>query len=103
MKPGDKVVCVDDSPCRCGNCNGRPAGLIKNNVYVIADIWEHQLGIVIDVVGTVNPPEGKHMTNTFGAYRFRLLDEMKQEAKHAKDIKHSKPARKGLTSQSLAA
>ena len=31
MKIGDKVVCVDDSPC--GVC-GAPINLIKNQVYV---------------------------------------------------------------------
>lgn len=79
MKIGDKVVCVDDSPCR--KC-GVPHGFVKNNVYVIRSVRGtlDRLGSIgIRCIGVTC-----HNHNEEGyvrSLRFRLLDELKQQSK----------------------
>jgi hypothetical protein len=84
MNIGDKVVCVDDSPCvQCGG-NGN---IKKGIVYVIQNIRQSTLGkvTILDLIG-VNPnchnsPYGK---TAYSANRFRLLSEMQSEAAQRK-------------------
>lgn len=72
MKTGDKVVCVDASPCP--TC-GRSSGLINNLVYVVSRIADDCPAIaVLGVTAGCG-------TGFFRAERFRLLDEMKAFSK----------------------
>lgn len=85
MKPGDKVVCVDDGPCRiCGK--GRYPGLTKGTVYVIVSVKQFSVkeghGVCIKVIGIREP--GCCFPGYFEDHtsidRFRKLDELKAEA-----------------------
>ena len=83
MKPGDKVVCVDNV-FRCG-CT-KQAGLTQGNVYVIEHVQEAPSGIGLLLLGHRPEPHicGKKSAkfpHFFRARRFRLLDELKQEAR----------------------
>ena len=80
MKIGDKVVCVDDSP---PIKNGTPhddcpdiKSIIKNSIYVINGITELNLKLVGFPVTC--PACGTGVG--WRKYRFRLLDELKQQA-----------------------
>lgn len=77
MKIGDKVVCVDDSPC--GNC-GVSLGFIKNNVYVISAVRgtpDSRGSIGIKCIGV---PCHNHKNQGYvNSLRFRLLDELKEQ------------------------
>lgn len=80
MKTGDKVVCVDDSPCRL--C-GAPVNLKKGQVYVIMEI-EDVSGLygrepALKLIGTPATCLEHNPFNAHRASRFRLLDELKQE------------------------
>lgn len=80
MKIGDKVVCIDDSPCRI--C-GFPQPIIKNTVYVIEEIDQTENGIGVNLIGNHAP--ACHGYNSeihfYWLYRFRLLDELKAETR----------------------
>jgi len=80
MKIGDKVVCVDDGPCRtCKN----PIGLIKNQVYVVRGSFKWTNGVIyLQLLGFISKCAENHewIGDTANRNRFRLLDEMKQEA-----------------------
>ena len=83
MKIGDKVVCIDDSPCcRCGAKN---IYISKGMVYVVANV---RLSIlenpIIDLIG-IKPPECHTKNQGFCINRFRLLDELKEESKQKAD------------------
>ena len=87
MKIGDKVVCVDDSPCICG----QQIGLIKNNVYVVEACGEQNGRSVFYLLGWQasckdNPIHRDSRKNTARATRFRSLDEMKLEAKNKSSV-----------------
>lgn len=73
MKVGDKVVCVDFSL----SAYGERVPLLPGVVYVISDIYEYYGKMAVHLVGIYlsNDYEG------FNASRFRLLDELKQEAR----------------------
>lgn len=82
MKAGDKVVCVDDSPCVC--CDMRPL-VVKGRVYVVASTYGHTYTygerptlLILVLVGV--PAQEDHMIG-YPAIRFRLLDVMRAEAK----------------------
>lgn len=84
MKPGDKAVCIDDSPCR--NC-GEIVPLIKNQVYVIEKLHTDSSGnrgpILIGVAGCSGCIDW-NLAAKVGAWyseRFRLLDELKQQTR----------------------
>ena len=76
MKIGDKVVCVDDSPSKCHCCLGTPSGLILNNVYVVSGYSRDPGGILLLGFPAPHHDIGKG----FRIERFRLLDELKQQA-----------------------
>lgn len=80
MKTGDKIVCVDDSPCKfCG----APINLIKNQVYVsmgVSNMWlDNRLRV--SVLGRKSKCEHSTVLNEsfVCVKRFRLLDELKNE------------------------
>ena len=79
MNIGDKVVCIDDSPCKCG-C-GYKMPLLKNNIYVIEamKLANHGLCIMLFGIRAKSPCEGKDGENWFLFRRFRLLDELKKQ------------------------
>jgi hypothetical protein len=76
MKIGDKVICVDDSPCaKCGIKHG----FIKNNIYVIIDVrgtpdWRGSIGV--KCIGVASHAHG---SGYISSLRFRLLDELKEQ------------------------
>ena len=78
MKIGDKVVCVDDSPC---SLCGAPINLIKNQVYVamgVSDQWPPDLRV--SILGRKSKCEhGRELEHWVAARRFRLLDELKEQ------------------------
>lgn len=80
MKTGDKVVCVNDSPCTV--C-GIPVPLFMNSVYVsigASDNWAD--GIMrLKILGYDSKCEhALGCRGWVGAWRFRRLDELKKEA-----------------------
>ena len=82
MKIGDKVVCIDNSPC--ATC-GVPSKLIRDTVYVIAGTRignsASNFRIQLMLVGIPNP--NCHISDSevwHSLRRFRLLDELKQQA-----------------------
>lgn len=79
MKIGDKVVCVDDSPCKCPGiyCNGAMP-VKRNGVFVIEGLFISS-GILFIILFGVAAQSG-HLRGV-NASRFRLLDDMKQEAR----------------------
>lgn len=84
MKIGDKVVCVDDSPCKNEGCKIRHishqiGGLTRNQIYVIRKFRVDSRGqLGIGVIGITKPCPISGM-DTMLATRFRLLDELKQQ------------------------
>jgi len=89
MKTGDKVVCVDAQPCWV--C-GLPIGLTEGATYVVERTGVHnENGLaVVWLVGQRTACGWRHTdpTNSFGALRFRKLDELKAEnaAREAKVV-----------------
>lgn len=83
MKIGDKVVCVDDSPCQCLVRCGSPSGVEKGRVYVVADTVGVSDGLRLILVGRAPVPYHASSPPTFGrgldANRFRRLEEVKAE------------------------
>lgn len=77
MKPGDKVVCVDNSP---NKKTGRTCPLILNQVYVVQSIGEDEDGVFVNVLGVPMPICPHWFYPGFAIRRFRKLDELKQEA-----------------------
>lgn len=81
MKPGDKVVCVDDGPCR--KC-GAPVEIQKHLTYVVSDAWvDTSNTLSVGLIGVV--PQPCHFSNSilkwgYAENRFRKLDELKAEA-----------------------
>lgn len=83
MKIGDKVVCVNDSPC---NWCRVPIGLKKGQVYVIDGIIRRNGGFSVLILGwTLScahlEAHNGEPKNEAWIERFRLLDEMKAEAR----------------------
>ncbi len=83
MKPGDKVVCVDSSPCQ--TCH-RQLSLVLGSVYVIADMWIDPLEglLLVDVIGCKDEchnPSSHCVRLGYDARRFRPLEEFKQRAR----------------------
>ena len=86
MKVGDKVVCVDDSPNK--NHCGCPCSCKKGVVYVIAEARVHPMygNLGLKLLGLViSHLCGRAGTGYIDASRFRLLDELKQEAKQRQE------------------
>jgi hypothetical protein len=82
MKIGDKVVCIDNSPCRCGRCGGMPISLVKGAVYVIEGFAVYKRSLLLLLVGLVHPKNAAHTEyNSANSDRFRLLDELKEHAR----------------------
>ena len=77
MTTGYKVVCVDDSPCKC--C-GKPLSLKLNAVYVVLSERHTPRGLFLSVVGGVTSPDNHPFGEGAAAFRFRRLDELKAEA-----------------------
>lgn len=80
MKPGDKVVCVDDSPC--SYCDSA-MNLKRNRVYCVESI--NARGTGFRVVGHCTCSafcvSALFHKSHNRIERFRLLDDLKQEAK----------------------
>lgn len=75
MEPGNKVVCIDDSPCKV--C-GRILEIVKGKVYVVRGIRMNNVTptLILDLVGLY--PECHGAPNPgYSIKRFRLLDEIK--------------------------
>lgn len=86
MNIGDKVVCVNDSRCRCAICIGLPVPVIKNNVYVVERISNAFSGRTTAIVLLGVPKVHEDLPDRgIGADRFRLLDELKQQAKQREE------------------
>jgi hypothetical protein len=76
MKIGDKVVCVDDSPC---SICGKKHSLIKSSVYVVSAVrgFLDSLGSVgVKCIGAACHNHN-NSTGFLSSLRFRLLDELK--------------------------
>jgi len=79
MKTGDKVICVDAQPCWI--C-GLPMGLTEGGIYVVEKHGTHENGLaVVWLVGQRTACSFRHKEpqNSFGALRFRKLEELKAE------------------------
>lgn len=76
MKIGDKVVCVDDGPCRC---HGHKVPVKKGRVYVIESFPVPDKRNVTGVILIGVRQQRNHLRGV-NIKRVRLLDEMKQEA-----------------------
>ena len=75
MNIGDKVVCVDDSPCKtCGS----PLALSKNQIYVVIGIRKSNITtqILLDIIGS-KPTCHQSPNPGYLANRFRPLNEIK--------------------------
>lgn len=72
MNIGDKVVCVDDSPC-C-NC-GAPSALKKNAVYVVSGVRVRYNQMAVDIVGLRPACHKPHTYISYRATRFRHLNQ----------------------------
>lgn len=82
MKTGDKVVCVDDSPCRCRIKCGGAIGLKLNSIYVIEgfDFEDGELLLLLVGFSPLTMPI-PHKGRTMSASRFRLLDHLKERTR----------------------
>jgi len=84
MKPGYKVVCVDDSPGELSK-HSYPSGyVIKGQVYVVSKFVPNAVyhganrpGVFILGLAAINIKTGEN--RPWRADRFRLLDEIKSE------------------------
>lgn len=78
MNVGDKVVCVDDSPC-C-YCH-TPIDLLSGQVYVVSGIRICYVSknLVLDILGL--KPTCHGIGQAYNAKRFRKLDELKEETR----------------------
>ena len=83
MKIGDKVVCVDDSPCRCG-C-GQELNVKQGVIYVVSGfkIWNGILGLLL--VGVIQSHKEYGNEAAIAASRFRLLDHLKEKSQSLKE------------------
>jgi hypothetical protein len=96
MTPGQKVVCVDDSPC--GYC-GDSMGLIKGQVYVVSSSDTHENGRpVVRLIGWQTACAKNHLepAHWAGAHRFRLLSDLK----HLASIRQHKIEKKDISGKS---
>lgn len=77
MKAGDKVVCVDDGPCRwCG----RQVTLLKGAVYVIEIAKQCPVDIGVKLIGNCGCVSGcGFFPQSYTNLRFRPLAELKAE------------------------
>lgn len=80
MKPGDKVVCVDDSPCKCHCHLGEPViHIAKGIVYTVE--FDQGPGADEGIV-LIGVRDNRHRLNYgYNHFRFRKLDELKAEAR----------------------
>ncbi len=82
MKIGDKVVCIDDSPCRCTLCNRVDLGIKKGQIYNIIGLLEMPLGLTISLTNVLGCPSYRVYYGCFiGADRFRLIEKSKTKVK----------------------
>lgn len=82
MSIGDKVVCVDDSPCKTCGAN---LSIVKGSIYVIVGLRLSRYGSIpmLDLLGAEAACHGEK-NNGYMAARFRLLDEMKHRTRSEK-------------------
>lgn len=81
MKIGDKVVCVDDSPCKCG-C-GTIFPIVKGSIYIIESFktLANSGELALRLIRVIRPPNSRHLSDiTLRASRFRLLDHLKEQS-----------------------
>jgi len=88
MKPGDKVVCVDDNFPDWVNklYTSLPKGGVQYVIRATSNGVAHEAGrkpsLVVWLLGVSNPvSEASGQEYGFQPRRFRLLDELKQEAR----------------------
>lgn len=76
MTPGDTVICLDDSPCKCG-C-GEPAPVCKGVIYVVERVLSHpsRPEPLLVLVG-VRCASLRHGWVAPSSTRFKRLEEMK--------------------------
>ena len=90
FRVGDKVVCVDDKPCAIQARAGlRRSGEVpvQGRVYVIRAVWRspeslpgvNPSGILLQFVGFPDQISIRGNLCGFTAWRFRKLDDIKQE------------------------
>jgi hypothetical protein len=76
MNTSDKVVCIDDGPCKC--C-GHPVPVLKGQVYTVEFVFEasacNELRTFLAVVLVGVPASFGHRRG-IGAWRFRTLSEV---------------------------
>jgi len=80
MKPGDKVVCVDDSPCAvCGDS----MGLVLSSGFRVLEVCIHENGLPVIRMAGFKPScyanHGNNSQNWANIRRFRKLSEIKSE------------------------
>lgn len=81
---GQKVVCVDDSPCRSEQRKGLPFPIKQNSLHVVREVCFRGMVVcnhklirdAIRLMGVYQPDDWP-----FDARRFRPLEEMKEEAR----------------------
>lgn len=84
MKIGDKVVCVDNSPCvTCGT----PFSLLVGIIYIINELEIENGELLVGIIGY--RPKCHTDGQLFISSRFRLLDHMKELAT-AKQHQHER-------------
>lgn len=104
MKTGDKIVCVDDSPCKfCG----APINLIKNQVYVSMGVSSRWCDNVTRVSVLGRKSKCSHHSLEIESWvcvkRFRLLNELKNENANERPANTTRNTGERPVSQTLQA
>lgn len=96
MKIGDKVVCVDDSPCVV--CGGK-TNHVLGSVYVVNGFFVYKsiprLGLIGYRTNCKHAPAG--FENFTRASRYRLLDDLKAEAAKKQSSHPARPSQPATT------
>lgn len=77
MNPSDKVVCIDDGPCRC--CGEPIVGIIKGQLYTVESVFQQTVPrfgscwFLVLVGINASPGHDRGIISN----RFRLLEEVK--------------------------
>jgi len=89
MKPGDKVVCVNDIASRCG-CEQL---IKKGSVYVVNETLINPRGVfMLRLVGIKSQHYCRERNSPGGGFdagRFRKLDELKQQSRKRQQTKQT--------------
>lgn len=74
--PGDVVVCVDASPCQCGQCGGDPVPLIAGRYYTVLAYCasDNTVKYAQERVARSSRRGHSHLLGWAGAFRFRKID-----------------------------